>query len=190
MMETKQPKRNRWLRHTRNVFLAGFLTAIPLVATYLIFKWLFEALDGIFQPVIVFITGHRLPGVGLVAVIILVYIIGLVTANLIGRRLVHWFDSGMSRVPIIHYVYVGAKQVVDAVHGLRQVSFKKVVLVEFPKAGMYSLGFVTGKPILLGAEERIPVFILHTLNPMTGFLVLVAPKMSLMPNSILSRRRE
>jgi uncharacterized membrane protein len=80
----------------------------------------------------------------------------------------------MSNVPIIQYVYKAAKQVVDAVRGLRQVPFKKVVIVEFPKADMYSLGFVTGKAIDFRGQQKIPVFIPHTPNPMTGFLVLLA----------------
>ena len=173
-METPKPKHpNRWLRHIRNAFLAGFLAAIPLVVTFLVFRWLFEALDGIFQPAIKILTGRTLPGVGLVAILILIYLLGLVTTNIFGRRLVRWLDTGMSNVPVIQYVYKGSKQVVDAVRGLRQVPFKKVVIVEFPKADMYSLGFVTGKAIDFRGQQKTPVFIPHTPNPMTGFLVLL-----------------
>jgi len=170
----KQQQASSWLRHTRNVFLAGILAAIPLVVTYLIFRWLFETLDGIFQPAIIFFIGRSLPGVGLVAVVILVYILGLITTNLIGRRLIRWVDAMMCRAPVIQYVYTAARQVVDAVRGLRQVPFKKVVIVEFPKAGMYSLGFVTGKAIDFREQKKVPVFIPHTPNPMTGFLVLLS----------------
>lgn len=174
MERVKQQQASSWLRHTRNVFLAGILAAIPLVVTYLIFRWLFETLDGIFQPAIIFFIGRSLPGVGLVAVVILVYILGLITTNLIGRRLIRWVDAMMCRAPVIQYVYTAARQVVDAVRGLRQVPFKKVVIVEFPKAGMYSLGFVTGKAIDFREQKKVPVFIPHTPNPMTGFLVLLS----------------
>ena len=174
MERVKQQQASSWLRHTRNVFLAGILAAIPLVVTYLIFRWLFETLDGIFQPAIIFFIGRSLPGVGLVAVVILVYILGLITTNLIGRRLIRWVDAMMCRAPVIQYVYTAARQVVDAVRSLRQVPFKKVVIVEFPKAGMYSLGFVTGKAIDFRGQKKVPVFIPHTPNPMTGFLVLLS----------------
>lgn len=174
MERVKQQQASSWLRHTRNVFLAGILAAIPLVVTYLIFRWLFETLDGIFQPAIIFFIGRSLPGVGLVAVVILVYILGLITTNLIGRRLIRWVDAMMCRAPVIQYVYTAARQVVDAVRGLRQVPFKKVVIVEFPKAGMYSLGFVTGKAIDFRGQKKVPVFIPLTPNPMTGFLVLLS----------------
>lgn len=174
MGSARQQKAGSWLRHTRNVFLAGILAAIPLVVTYLVFRWLFQALDGVFQPAIKFLIGRTLPGVGLVAVLILVYLLGLVATNVVGRRLVRWLDTIMSSVPVIQYVYKAAKQVVDAVRRLRQVPFKKVVIVEFPKAGMYSLGFITGKAIDFKGQKKIPVFIPHTPNPMTGFLVLLS----------------
>jgi uncharacterized membrane protein len=172
--KVKQRQPSKWLQHTRNAFLAGILAAVPLVVTYLVFRWLFEALDGIFQPAIIFFIGRSLPGVGLVAVMLLVYLLGLITTRVIGRQLIHWVDAMMCRVPVIQYVYTAAKQVVDAARGLRQVPFKKVVIVEFPKAGMYSLGFVTGKPLDLRGQKKIPLFIPHTPNPMTGFLVLLS----------------
>jgi len=174
MDKIKRQHKSSWLRHTRNVFLIGVLTAIPLEVTYIVFRWLFEALDGIFQPAIKSLIGRTLPGAGLVALVILVYLLGLVAANVIGRRLVRWLDAIMSRVPVIQYVYKAIKQVVDALRGLQQVPFKKVVIVEFPKTGMYSLGFVTGKPVDFRGQKKVPLFIPHTPNPMTGFLVLLA----------------
>jgi uncharacterized membrane protein len=172
--EVKKHQSFRWIKHTRNVFLAGIIAAIPLVITYLVFRWLFEALDGIFQPVIIFFIGHALPGVGLVAVLLLLYIVGLITTNAVGRRLIRGTESIICRLPIIQYVYSAAKQVVNAVRSLKEVPFKKVVIVEFPKAGMYSLGFVTGQPIDFKGQKKIPLFIPHTPNPMTGFLVLLS----------------
>ena len=173
-MEKKQKRNNEWLQHLGNTFLVGILTAIPLVATYFVLKFLFVSLDGIFQPVVKFFIGRALPGVGLVALVILVYLLGLIAANVLGRTLIRWFDAGMSRTPVIKYIYTGAKQVVDSLRKLQGVPFKKVVIVEFPKAGMYSLAFVTGKAVDFKGQRKIPIFIPHTPNPMTGFLVLLA----------------
>jgi uncharacterized membrane protein len=103
----------------------------------------------------------------------LIYLLGLITTNVFGRRVVRGVDAMMSRAPVIQYVYSGARQVVEALRSLGQVPFKKVVIVEFPKAGMYSLGFVTGKAVDCMGEKKVPVFIPHTPNPMTGFLVLL-----------------
>ena len=174
-MEKKSQKQTSGLlRHLARTFLAGILVAIPLVVTYFVLRFLFVSLDGIFQPVVKFFLGRSLPGVGLVALIILVYLLGLIAANVIGRTLIHWFDAGMSRTPVIKYIYSAAKQVVDSLRRLQGVPFKKVVIVEFPKVGMYSLAFVTGKPVDFKGQTKIPLFIPHTPNPMTGFLVLLS----------------
>jgi uncharacterized membrane protein len=174
-MENTNPKRKGVvLRHLRNVFLAGILTAIPLVATYFVLKFLFVSLDGIFQPIVKVIVGRTLPGVGLVALIILVYLLGLIATNVIGKSLLRWFDAGMSRTPVVKYIYTATRQVMDSFRRLQGVPFKKVVIVEFPKVNMYSIAFVTGKPVDFKGEKKIPLFIPHTPNPMTGFLVLLS----------------
>ena len=174
MEKTSQKAKNTWLIHLRNTFLAGILAAIPLVATYFVLRFLFVSLDGIFQPVVKFFVGRSLPGVGLVALIILVYLLGLIATNVIGRTLIRWFDAGMSRTPIIKYIYSGSKQVVDSLRRLQGVPFRKVVIVEFPKVGMYSLAFVTGQPVEFKGQKQIPLFVPHAPNPMTGFLVLLS----------------
>jgi uncharacterized membrane protein len=168
-----KPK-NSWLINLRNVLIAGTLVAIPLVGTYFVFRFLFDVLDGIFQPIIRYILGRSLPGVGLVALIILVYLLGLIATNVFGKRFLHWADSVISRMPIIKYVYSAAREAVDSLHRLQSVSFKKVVIVEFPKADMYSIGFITGKAVDLKGQNKIPIFIPHTPNPMTGFLVFLS----------------
>jgi uncharacterized membrane protein len=174
-MEKKDQKpKNSWLTHLRNTFLAGILTAVPLVATYFVLRFLFVSLDGIFQPLFKYFLGRTIPGAGLVALVILVYLLGLVAANLIGRSIIRWFDAGMSKAPVIKYIYTAARQVVDSLRRLQGVPFKKVVIVEFPKTGMYSLAFVTGKPVDFKGQKKMPLFIPHTPNPMTGFLVLLS----------------
>ena len=107
--KVKQHQPSRWLRHTRSVFLAGILAAVPLGVTYLVFRWLFLELDSVFQPAIIFFIGRSLPGVGLVAVVLLVYLLGLIMTNVVGRRLIRGFDSMMCRAPIIQYVYAAAR---------------------------------------------------------------------------------
>jgi uncharacterized membrane protein len=80
----------------------------------------------------------------------------------------------MSKAPVIKYIYTAARQVVDSLQRLQGVPFKKVVIVEFPKTGMYSLAFVTGKSVDFKGQKKLPLFIPHTPNPMTGFLVLLS----------------
>ena len=81
------------------------------------------------------------------ALIILVYLLGLIATNVIGKSSSRWFDAGMSRTPVVKYIYTATRQVMDSVRRLQGVPFKKVVIVEFPKVKMYSMAFVTGKPV-------------------------------------------
>ena len=118
MEKKEQRPKNSWLIHLRNTFLAGILTAVPLVVTYFVLRFLFVSLDGIFQPVFKYFLGRTIPGAGLVALILLVYLLGLVAANLIGRSIIRWFDGGMSRAPVIKYIYTAARQVVDSLRRL------------------------------------------------------------------------
>ena len=175
-MAKQDQEPSNWFQQARSIFLAGINAAVPLVVTYFVFKWLFDAFDGIFQPIIIYLTGRVLPGAGLVALVLLVYLLGLVATNVVGRRLMNWLDYVIARVPLIGYIYGASAQVLNAVRSLRHVPYKKVVMVEFPKAGMYSIGFVTGKPVVFKGGPRIPLFIPHTPNPMTGFLVLLPPE--------------
>jgi uncharacterized membrane protein len=80
----------------------------------------------------------------------------------------------MSRTPGIQYVYSAVKQIVDALRRFQQVPFKKVVIVEFPRPGIYILGFVTGEAINFKGQKRIPIFVPHAPNPMSGFLVMLS----------------
>ncbi len=176
MNTPEQPKkRPSRLRHLRSVFLAGVFIAIPLVVTYLIFRWLFDVLDGVFQPLIVHFLGYRLPGVGLVALVVLVYLLGLLGTNVVGRQLVRMLNGVLNRTPIIQYVYSASAEVVASIRRLKEVPFKRVVLVQFPRAGTYSVAFVTGKAIDLNAEKRVPVFVPTSPTPWTGFVILLPP---------------
>ncbi|MBI2957494.1 MAG: DUF502 domain-containing protein [Chloroflexi bacterium] len=172
----RKPARNSVVRHVRNVFIAGTLIAVPVAVTYLVFRWLFDTLDGILQPIIVLTVGRPLPGVGLVGLLVVVYLLGLVAANVFGRRLIRAFDAMLCRLPIVQYPYTAARQVVDSVRSLQKAPFKQVVIIEFPRAGVQSVAFVTGKPFPVGGEQRIPVFVPTAPNPISGFLLLVPPK--------------
>ncbi|MFC2044681.1 DUF502 domain-containing protein [Chloroflexota bacterium] len=167
-------KQLKWLQHTRNAFLAGIIAAIPLVVTYLVLRWLFLTLDDIFQPVIIFLIDRTLPGVGIVAIIVLIYLLGLVTTNIVGHRILNWINSIMSRAPIIRYIYEPATQVVNALRSLKQIPFKKVVIVEFPRTGMYSLAFVTGLPVDIKGQKKVPLFVPNVPNPLSGFLLMIS----------------
>ncbi|MBI2853633.1 MAG: DUF502 domain-containing protein [Chloroflexi bacterium] len=165
-----QPKK---ARHFRNVFLAGAFVAGPMAVTYLAFRWLFDTLDGILQPIIVYALGRPLPGVGLVALVVLVYLLGLLTKHMIGRKILKGVDTGLSNTPIVQLVYRASRQIMDSARTIGDIPFNRVVMVDFPRPGVQSVGFVTGQAVSVNGEEKFPVFIATTPNPMSGFLIFV-----------------
>ena len=174
-MGESQRSRGRSIRHIRNVLLAGILVAVPVVVTYLVFRWLFETLDGILQPIVNLAVGRPSRGAGLIALVIVVYLLGLVTTNVFWRRIIRGVDVMLCRMPVVQYVYSSARQVVDAIRNLRKTPFKRVVIVEFPRQGVQSIAFVTSKAIDVKGETRLAVFVPTAPNPLSGFVVLMSP---------------
>ncbi len=160
-------------KRVRAHFLAGVLVAIPLLATLLILKWLFEWVDDILQPVIRGVFGRPLYGVGFLSTVVLVYITGFATTHFGGRRLVLFGESLLARVPIVRQVYNGIKQIVESFASPRGTGFMEVVLVEFPRKGMYMLGFVTNEELDSAGRRMANVFVPTAPNPTSGFLQIL-----------------
>jgi uncharacterized membrane protein len=165
----------------RTYFLAGLLVLIPLIVTIAILSWLFNLLDGFLGPYISDWLGRQIPGLGLIATIVLVFAIGVVTTNIIGRRLMSAVDEALHRIPLVRSIYSTTKQVSDSLLQARAVAFQQVVLIEYPRRGLYQIGFVTGmiegplqEQLTAKAGERVvSVFVPATPNPMAGYLVML-----------------
>ncbi len=165
----------------RTYFLAGLLVLIPLVVTIGILSWLFNLLDGFLGPYIYDWLGRPMPGLGLIATLVLIFLIGLVTTNIVGRRLMGAVDEALQRIPLVRSIYSTTKQMSSSLLQSRQVAFQQVVLVEYPRRGLYQIGFVTGmiegplqEELAAKAGERVlNVFIPATPNPMTGYFVML-----------------
>ena len=165
----------------RTYFFAGLLVLIPLVVTIGILSWLFNLLDGFLGPYIYEWLGRPMPGLGLIATLVLIFLIGVVTTNIVGRRLMGAVDDALHRIPLVRGIYSMTKQMSDSIFQSRQVAFQQVVLVEYPRRGLYQIGFVTGMiegPLQQElasrtGERMINVFIPASPNPMSGYLVIL-----------------
>jgi uncharacterized membrane protein len=165
----------------RTYFFAGLLVLIPLIVTMGILSWLFNLLDGFLGPYIYDWLGRPVPGLGLIATLILVFLIGVVTTNIVGRRLLSAVDEALHRIPLVRSIYSTTKQMSDSILRSRQVAFQHVVLIEYPRRGLYQLGFVTGMiegplqdELAAKTGERVlNVFVPTTPNPMSGYLVML-----------------
>lgn len=155
----------------RNYFLSGVLIIVPLIITYLVLRFLFLGLDGLLSPLINKLIGFNFPGTGLLATLILIFLAGLFASSLIFSRLVSYAESLFNKIPVIRTVYGPAKQLVESLTVADKRGFQQVLLVQFPRQGVYTLGFMTNR-IQLEEEELLAVFVPSTPTPFTGWTLL------------------
>ena len=180
----------------QNLFIAGLLVLLPISITVFILTFIFQKLDNLLSPAFVkllillglpFREGQFIPGLGFVATTIIIIFTGLITKNILGRKLFSLGEIMVERIPVARSIYSGAKQIIDTVSKSQLDAFNKVVMVEYPRRGLFSLGFVTCEArgeIQENTEENVVnVFIPTTPNPTSGLLIFV-PKEDLIPLSM------
>jgi uncharacterized membrane protein len=169
----------------RAYFFAGVLVTAPMSITFYIAWEFISWIDGWVSPVIpphLNPQNWGVPGFGLVSVVVGLTIIGALTANFAGRMLMRLSEAVMSRMPVINGIYGAVKQVLETMLANKADSFREVALVEYPRKGCWTIGFIAGASsgqIQAGFEEEmVNVFVPTTPNPTSGFL-LVVPKREL-----------
>ncbi|TFH37138.1 MAG: DUF502 domain-containing protein [Dehalococcoidia bacterium] len=165
-----------WLRilsRMRSHLLAGILVVVPLLATVLILKWLFDWVDELLQPIIRGFAGRPMYGLGFVITLLIVYVAGVITTYFGGQRLLRFVESLIARVPIVRPMYNGIKQVLESFAAPRETGFMQVVLLEFPRKGMRSIGFITNEEYDASGQKLLNVFVPTSPNPTSGFLQIV-----------------
>jgi len=138
----------------RKVFLAGMVVVVPIIITAFALIWLFRLLDGFFSPLIQQIIGREIPGLGILSEIVIIFLVGLVATNVLGSRVLNLFQNLLMRIPVVKNIYPTIKQMVEAFHPSSGSSFKRVVLVEYPKNGIYTMGFLTGEVSMKGVSSN------------------------------------
>jgi len=169
-------------RALRNYLVAGLLVWIPVMVTV----WVIRFLSGILDQSLVLLPpswrpealfGTYVPGVGVLLSFLVLLFTGVVVRNLFGGQLVQGFENLVRRIPVIGAIYGGAKTFSETVLTDKGRSFKQVVLVEFPRKGLFSVGFITSEEMdevqARTEQDVVCVFVPTTPNPTTGFLVAV-----------------
>jgi len=160
----------------KRYFLSGVLVVVPLILTYIVLKFLFEAIDGILQPLIHSLLGYFIPGLGVFTTILLIILAGILTRNYIGSHIFRIGDQLLVRLPIIRPIYSAAKQLLEATTIPSSRSFKEVALVEYPRRGSWALGFISNRfAFKLDGEKRscASVFVPSTPTPISGMVVVL-----------------
>lgn len=165
----------------KDYLIAGLLIVAPIVLTIYVLIWSFNLLDGILGPLIYNLLGRKIPGVGLIAGIMITLAAGFFTRGWIAKKIMKWAEATVSRLPLIRPLYGTIKQLTSALlSGSDKSLFKRVVLLEYPRKGIWSLGFVTSdsdsplssKLIDKSGKQLISVFVVSAPNPTTGWLTL------------------
>ena len=162
------------------IFFRGLVTLLPLLVTIWILMFMFNFLDGILGPVFTMIFGKPIPGLGIVVIIFLIFMVGYFASYIIGAKLFQWGEYILNHVPIIKSIYSSVKQVNDVlfIHKGDAGGFRRARLDEYPRKGVYTVGFVTSDAaddIENKAKQKlINVFVANTTIPATGLLI-VAP---------------
>ncbi len=164
------------MKKIRKWFLSGIAVTLPVGVTVFVLVWLFNLLDGILAVPVEWVFGKKIPGVGLGAIIVLLFIVGMLTSNLFGKKIFEWFHSIIEKIPIIKTVYKPVSKIASSISSDSTDSFQKVVLVEFPMRKVKSIGFITNHNVSLNDDNKVFVFIPTTPNPTNGFLVLMDRK--------------
>ncbi len=162
----------------RTTFLRGIGVLIPLGLTYWFFESLLNALDGILSPLFERWLGRHVPGIGFVAMLLIILLVGLLTRNLVGRLLLAWFETAVRSIPVVRSVYSAIKDLVGAFSGEgKSKTFRQVIMTEYPRKGLYCIGFVTNEMRYAQAggisRDFLNVYIPNPPNPTSGFLVLI-----------------
>ncbi|MDX9859065.1 MAG: DUF502 domain-containing protein [candidate division Zixibacteria bacterium] len=160
----------------KRYFVSGVLIVVPLILTYLILRLFFDAVDGILGPVILKIFGYYVPGLGLVATLLLILLAGVITRNFIGARLYDYGERVLVRLPLVRPIYSSAKQLLQAMTATQNAGFSEVALVAYPRKGSYSMCFVAGRTQMEqdGAMvDSIIAYVPSTPTPVSGMVVVV-----------------
>ncbi len=166
----------------RRYFMAGLLVWLPVGATILVFTLLLRLTNGLlvllpptWRPEAV--LGFGIPGLGVILAFLLLIVTGMLAANLLGRRLVKFYESLMERIPVVRTVYSAVKNFAEIVLSDSTASFNKVLLIEYPRKNLYSLAFQTsedpGEIRDVTGEPIVAVFLPTTPNPTSGFMLFV-----------------
>ncbi|MBW2558990.1 MAG: DUF502 domain-containing protein [Deltaproteobacteria bacterium] len=169
-------------KRIKGVFLTGVAAIIPVGVTFYIFYLIIGMMNKLvriiparFHPDQ--LVSFHIPGLGVIITLILIFIIGLITKSYLGTKLVSLGERLVGKIPLVRGIYNALKQLVDAVFSDNGQSFKRAVLIEYPRKGLYSIAFVTGvsrgEVQVRTSQKCVNVFVPTTPNPTSGFYIMV-----------------
>lgn len=163
-------KDHKFWRRLRNRFIAGLVILTPVVITVYVFVILFFKVDSLLGPSIYRLVGWEIPGMGFLAILLLIFLTGLVARNYLGGKLISFGERILSKIPLISRIYVALQQISQTFLAQKRALFKEAVLVEYPRKGLYAIGFVTSQ---MEGGQMLSIFLPTTPNPTSGYLLFL-----------------
>ena len=167
----------------RKWFLSGLLVIVPVVITFLVLEWVVGLLDQTLQILPMAwhpdrVLGVHSRGFGVILTLAILLVVGATVSNFIGKKLVQWGDAVVTRIPVVRSIYSSVKQVSDTLFSENGNAFRKAVLVQWPREGIWTVAFVTGAPggdvaTYLREDEFLSVYVPTTPNPTGGYFVML-----------------
>lgn len=173
---TARPWGRQIIRTLQRVFVSGILVVVPVTVTLFVLYFLFQKIDGLLSPLFLKYLGYSLPGMGFLATVLLIFVIGLIARNVLGSRLFGLGELIFIRTPLVRAVYTAAKQLLEAVTSTERKAFNRAVIFQYPRPGMYTIGFASSRTELQTGDSRqsmIAIFVPSTPTPVTGFVVML-----------------
>jgi uncharacterized membrane protein len=162
-------------------FFAGLLVLIPIIFTLLIIIWFFKFVDGLLGYFYDNVLGYHITGLGFISAILLIFIVGVISTNVFGKKVMEFFEKIMLKIPVYKSIYTAVKQLVDAFSpDSKGSSFKRFVIVEYPKPGVFVFGFLTKESTIKagkdGSESSLKAVYIPTNNLYLGEIALFGEK--------------
>jgi uncharacterized membrane protein len=170
-----------WIRRR---FITGLIILLPTALTAWILYRIFVSVDSILEPVVTRYPFLDIPGLGFIAVILIVLLMGIFAGNFIGRRIIHWAEKGIKQIPLVSRLYTAFKQMSEVFLQEKRTAFRRAIIIEYPRRGVYSVGFVTSTWSYHDHEGVEKVFInvfLPTTPIPTSGLFLMVPEEDTIP---------
>lgn len=166
----------------KKYFITGLLIWIPLAITGMVLAWIVGTLDQVMlwmpqqlQPQT--LVGVNIPGFGVIVTLLIIFFTGLIGANVLGQRLVRYWEAVLARIPVVKSIYYSVKQVSDTLFSSNGQAFRKALLIEYPRESAWTIAFLTGKPGGAAADHLpgnyVSVYVPTTPNPTSGFFLML-----------------
>ncbi|MFA6378155.1 MAG: DUF502 domain-containing protein [Candidatus Omnitrophota bacterium] len=164
----------KFIKHIKMYMFRGVLAAIPLALSFFVLRFFYIFIDKRIVDFFDRTFGYRIPGIGILLFLLILYFLGVLTSNVLGRQLLNFFEKISNRIPIIKTTYQVGKQISATLSLPEGEVFKRVVLLDYFRPGVWTIGFVTGTVVdKISNEKLLKVFVPTVPNPTSGILIIL-----------------